>query len=69
MCSRKPVPLLSERRHYLWLLAAAALLAPVCPAQTGTPVPAFSELDAVMQQTLARYSVKGGALAVVKDAI
>ena len=36
-------------------------------AQTGTPVPALSALDGVMQQALARYSVKGGSLAVVKD--
>jgi N-acyl-D-amino-acid deacylase len=36
-------------------------------AQTGTEVPAFSALDAVMQQALARYGVKGAALAVVKD--
>ena len=38
-----------------------------CIAQTGTPVPALDSLDAVMQQALARHSVKGGAIAVVKD--
>ena len=36
-------------------------------AQTGQSVPAFSALDAVMRQALARYGVKGGALAVAKD--
>ncbi len=45
----------------------AALLAPLCAAQTGTPVPTLSALDNVMQQALSRYSVKGGSLAVVKD--
>src|SRR5581483_8419444 len=29
--------------------------------------PAFSGFDAVMQQVLSRYGVKGGALAVTKD--
>jgi CubicO group peptidase (beta-lactamase class C family) len=49
----------------------ACLVALVAPAfsiaQTGRPVLALSSLDAVMQQALARYSVKGGAIAVVKD--
>src|SRR5436305_11644920 len=45
----------------------ALVAPPFCIAQTGTPVPALSSLDAVMQQALARYSVKGGAIAVVKD--
>src|SRR3954470_2269630 len=52
-------------------LLVAVSIAPValglCVAQTGTPVPALSSLDGVMQQALARYAVKGGAIAVVKD--
>ena len=52
-------------------LILAGLLVPATAtlgvAQTGRPVPALSSLDGVMQQALARYSVKGGALAVVKD--
>jgi CubicO group peptidase (beta-lactamase class C family) len=36
-------------------------------AQTGTPVPVFSALDDIMQQTLTRYGMPGGALAVAKD--
>jgi N-acyl-D-amino-acid deacylase len=36
-------------------------------AQTGTPVASLAALDGIMQQALTRYSVKGGALAVVKD--
>ena len=55
----------------IWRLLFASFIAPVasllCVAQTGTPVPALSSLDGVMQQALARYSVKGGAIAVVKD--
>jgi uncharacterized protein (TIGR03437 family) len=58
-------------RRNIRSLILAGLLAPalatLCLAQTGTPVPALSALDGVMQQALARYSVKGGALAVVKD--
>ena len=45
----------------VWLTAAHG-----CYAQTGTAVPGFSALDEVMQQALARYGVKGGALAVTK---
>jgi CubicO group peptidase (beta-lactamase class C family) len=41
--------------------------APVAVAQTGTPTPTLSALDDIMQQALVRYSVHGGALAVVKD--
>jgi N-acyl-D-amino-acid deacylase len=52
----------------LFVAGLIAHVAPVlCVAQTGTPVPALSSLDGVMQQALARYSVKGGAIAVVKD--
>jgi uncharacterized protein (TIGR03437 family) len=44
------------------------MLMTVCGfAQTGTPVPELSALDNIMQQALGRYSVQGGALAVVKD--
>jgi uncharacterized protein (TIGR03437 family) len=49
------------------LVLSAILFALAASAQTGTPVPALSALDSVMQQALARYSVKGGALAIVKD--
>lgn len=49
------------------LLYLALAIAAMCRAQTGTPVPAFSALDNVMQQALARYGVHGGALAVLKD--
>src|SRR5260370_39156690 len=58
-------------RQSIRSLMLAGLLAPaigtLCVAQTGTPVAALSSLDGVMQQALPRYSVKGGALAVVKD--
>jgi len=36
-------------------------------AQTGRPVAQLSVLDDIMQQALSRYSVKGGALAIIKD--
>jgi uncharacterized protein (TIGR03437 family) len=49
------------------LILAVSLLALTAIAQTGTPVPALSALDSIMQQALARYNVKGGALAIVKD--
>src|SRR5437773_1952824 len=49
------------------VLLTAALFALSVAAQTGTAVPALAALDNVMQQALARYSVKGGALAIVKD--
>ncbi len=48
-------------------IALALALALPALAQTGQAVPEFSALDSVMQQALARYGVKGGALAVVKD--
>jgi N-acyl-D-amino-acid deacylase len=36
-------------------------------AQTGTPVPSLAPLDDIMRTALSRYSIPGGALAVVKD--
>jgi uncharacterized protein (TIGR03437 family) len=47
---------------YLIILATGA-----AQAQTGTAVPAFSGLDGVMNTLLARFQVRGGALAVVQD--
>ena len=58
-------------RGMIRCLLVAGFFAPVAPvlcvAQTGTQVPALASLDGMMQQALARYSVKGGAMAVVKD--
>ena len=48
-------------------LITLLLTCAIALAQTGTPVPALSGLDNLMQQALSRYGVKGGALAVVKD--
>ena len=59
-----------RRAVRFWMLVALLAVtaaAPAALAQTGPAVPAFSALDAVMQQALARYGVKGGALAVAKD--
>src|SRR5437870_1985409 len=52
----------------LWRVASATLLLSLSSsAQTGLPVESLSALDSVMQQALARYAVKGGALAITKD--
>ena len=50
----------------LLAILAVALALPVA-AQTGAPVPSLARLDDIMQHALAANSVKGGALAVVKD--
>jgi len=47
---------------YFLILATGA-----AQAQTGPAVPVFSGLDSVMESLLARYQVRGGALAVVQD--
>src|SRR4051812_21719260 len=67
MRARDEVHKAMSHRVFPARLLALALVVPLCRAQTGTPVPALSALDGVMQQALSRYSVKGGALAVVKD--
>ncbi len=49
------------------MFAALALVAGAAAAQSGAPSPELAALDDFMQRTLIRYSVQGGAMAVVKD--
>ncbi len=54
-------------RLFIRVSTGLVLLAACGSAQTGTPVSGMEPLDQAMTATLAKWSVPGGALAVVKD--